>query len=161
MDPPTSTTWSMFFTSMPASLRTARTGFLVRSNKSAVICSNCERDKVSSKCNGPSALAVMYGKLIDVDIELESSIFAFSAASRRRCIAILSFDKSTPCAFLNDVTIQSTTALSQSSPPRWLSPLVALTSTTPSPISRSETSKVPPPRSKTKMVCSMSPLSRP
>ena len=59
--------------------------------------------------------------------------------------------RSTPWAFLNCVTSQSTTRWSQSSPPRWLSPQVALTSTTPSPISSRDTSNVPPPRSKTRM----------
>jgi hypothetical protein len=37
--------------------------------------------------------------------------------------------------------------MSKSSPPRNVSPLVDFTSNTPSPISRMETSKVPPPRS--------------
>jgi len=41
---------------------------------------------------------VMYGKLIVADCEDESSIFAFSAASRIRCIAILSFVRSMPFA---------------------------------------------------------------
>ena len=161
VEPPTRTTWSISSSAMPASLMTAWNGALVRSSRSAVIFSNCARVRVSSRCSGPSALAVMYGRLIDVCIELDSSIFAFSAASRRRCMAILSLDRSTPCAFLNCVTSQSTTLLSQSSPPRWLSPLVALTSTTPSPISSRDTSNVPPPRSKTRIVCSFSPLSRP
>ena len=48
---------------------------------------------------------------------------------------------------------QSLRMLSKSSPPRWVSPLVASTSNTPSSILRSDTSKVPPPRSKTRMVC--------
>ena len=38
-----------------------------------------------------------------------------------------------PCSRLNSATIQSTTALSKLSPPRWLSPFVAFTSKTPSP----------------------------
>ena len=38
--------------------------------------------------------------------------------------------------------------LSKSSPPRWVSPAVAFTSKMPSSIVSSETSKVPPPRSK-------------
>ena len=42
--------------------------------------------------------------------------------------------------------------MSKSSPPRKVSPLVDFTSNTPSPISRIETSKVPPPRSYTAMV---------
>ena len=41
---------------------------------------------------------------------------------------------------------------SKSSPPRKVSPFVDLTSNTPSPISSTETSKVPPPRSYTKTV---------
>ncbi|COW26579.1 Uncharacterised protein [Mycobacterium tuberculosis] len=66
-----------------------------------------------------------------------------------------------PLVPLNLSTSQSTTRWSQSSPPRWLSPEVARTSTTPSPISSRETSKVPPPKSKTRIRCSFSPLSRP
>ncbi len=77
----------------------------------------------------------------------ESSIFAFSAASFSRCIAIGSLVRSTPWSFLNSATIQSMMRWSQSSPPRCVSPLVASTSNTPSPTSRMETSKVPPPRS--------------
>ena len=50
---------------------------------------------------------------------------------------------------------------SQSSPPSWVSPWVAFTSNTPSPISISETSNVPPPRSNTSTVCSVSCLSSP
>jgi hypothetical protein len=87
---------------------------------------------------------------------LDSSIFAFSAASRSRCIAILSLVRSMPLLLLNFSTSQLMIRSSQSSPPRWLSPLVAFTSTTPSPISSSETSKVPPPRSKTRIVWSLS-----
>ncbi|SKT91306.1 Uncharacterised protein [Mycobacteroides abscessus subsp. abscessus] len=66
-----------------------------------------------------------------------------------------------PALALNLSTSHVTMRSSQSSPPRWLSPEVARTSTTPSPISSSDTSKVPPPRSKTRIVCSFSPLSRP
>ncbi len=46
--------------------------------------------------------------------------------------------------------------LSKLSPPRWLSPAVAFTSNTPSPISSTDTSNVPPPRSKTRIVWSFS-----
>src|SRR6516225_36187 len=59
-----------------------------------------------------------------------------------------------PWDFLNSATSQSTTALSKLSPPRWLSPAVALTSNTPSPISSTDTSNVPPPRSNTRIVWS-------
>ena len=48
---------------------------------------------------------------------------------------------------LKEAAIQSMMRWSKSSPPRWVSPLVARTSVTPSPISMMDTSKVPPPRS--------------
>ena len=66
----------------------------------------------------------------------------------------MSAARSMPWSFLNSETIQSTIALSKLSPPRWLSPFVAFTSKTPSPSSRIETSKVPPPRSQTRIVWS-------
>ena len=81
------------------------------------------------------------------EVTPDSSILAFSAASFRRCMATLSADRSTPSLFLNSATIQSMMHLSKSSPPRRLLPAVASTSMTPSPISRMDTSKVPPPRS--------------
>ena len=52
-----------------------------------------------------------------------------------------------PWSFLNSATIQSITRWSRLSPPRCVSPLVAFTSTTPSPTSSTEMSKVPPPKS--------------
>ena len=103
----------------------------------------------------------MYGRFTELCCDEDNSIFAFSDASRTRCMAILSFVKSIPFLLRNVLTKCSTSASSQSSPPSALSPFVALTSTIPSPISRSETSNVPPPRSKTKIVCSLSPLSKP
>merc|ERR1719258_605748 len=53
------------------------------------------------------------------------------------------------------------TRLSKSSPPKWVSPEVAITSKTPLSIVSSDTSKVPPPRSKTRMFFSPDFLSRP
>ena len=64
-------------------------------------------------------------------------------------------------SFLNSSTIQSIILSSKSSPPNWLFPLVALTSNTPSPNSRIDTSNVPPPRSYTKTVWVLSCLSSP
>merc|ERR1719412_1064965 len=57
----------------------------------------------------------------------------------------------------------STILLSKSSPPRWVSPAVDLTSKMPSSMVRIETSKVPPPRSKIRTLHSAAPffLSRP
>ena len=101
----------------------------------------------SERCFGPEASAVTKGRLISVSIVVESSHFAFSAASFSRWSAILSFERSIPWSFLNSATIHSMTRWSRLSPPRWVSPFVALTSTTPSPTSRTEMSKVPPPKS--------------
>ena len=99
------------------------------------------------RCLGPEASAVMKGRLISVSIVVDSSILAFSAASLSRWRAILSRERSMPDSFLNSPTSQSWTRWSMSSPPRWVSPLVDLTSTTPSPTSRMEMSNVPPPKS--------------
>src|SRR5438105_11618897 len=60
-----------------------------------------------------------------------------------------SFCRSIPWSLRNSSAIQSMMRWSKSSPPRKVSPLVALTSKTPSPNSRIDISKVPPPRSKT------------
>ncbi len=89
----------------------------------------------------------MNGRLISVLCVPESSILAFSAASLRRCSAIRSLARSMPVSLLKLVISQSMTRWSKLSPPRWVSPLVDLTSNTPSPSSRMEMSKVPPPRS--------------
>jgi len=57
--------------------------------------------------------------------------------------------RSMPSLLMKLSTRWSMTFWSKSSPPRCVSPLVAFTSKTPSPISRMEMSKVPPPRSNT------------
>mmetsp|Transcript_2048 Transcript_2048/g.3620 ORF Transcript_2048/g.3620 Transcript_2048/m.3620 type:complete len:217 (+) Transcript_2048:1333-1983(+) len=101
------------------------------------------------KCFGPVASPVINGKLISVCAADDSSIFARSAASRRRCRASLSFDKSMPLSFLNSATKWSNKTWSKSSPPKCVSPFVDLTSNTPPEISRTETSNVPPPKSYT------------
>src|SRR5699024_11560236 len=91
------------------SLMTLWNGFLVRSSRSSLIFSNSLRVSVSSKNTGFfSESTVMYGRLIDVDEELDSSILARSAASRTRGIAILSFVRSRPVLVLKLLTIQST-----------------------------------------------------
>ncbi len=126
-----------------------------------MISSSFARVSCRSRCFGPSCVAVTNGRLICVVIVDDSSIFAFSAASYRRWSAMRSCARSMPWSFLNSATIQSTTALSKLSPPRWLSPAVDFTSKTPSPSSSTDTSNVPPPRSKTRMVWSAPSLSRP
>ena len=91
--------------------------------------------------------AVINGRFISVCVAEESSILAFSAASFNLCSASLSDFKSIPLSFLNSPAKYSTIVSSKSSPPKNVSPFVDLTSKTPSPISRIEISKVPPPRS--------------
>ena len=100
-------------------------------------------------CFGPVLSAVINGKLISVCVADDSSILAFSAASFSLCSASLSDFKSIPFSFLNSFNKYSTIELSKSSPPKNVSPLVDLTSNTPSPNSRIDTSNVPPPRSYT------------
>ena len=57
---------------------------LVEATRWAVSSLNFARVRVISRCLGPVASAVMKGRLIWLLIELDSSIFAFSAASFRR-----------------------------------------------------------------------------
>ena len=128
----------------------------VRSSRSLVICSNWARERLSSRWIGPFSDIERYWSEMFVEVALDSSFFACSAASRRRCIAMRSLDRSTPEVFFTVVSMWLTTRSSQSSPPS-LSPDVALTwmvekpSSGSLPTSRRETSKVPPPRSKTRM----------
>ena len=147
VEPPTKTTFAISDLLKPASLRALRVQTKVWSTRSAIMLSNLARVRVYSKCFGPVASAVINGKLIVVELNVESSIFAFSAASLRRCIASLSVLKSMLFSFLNSSTKRFIMRLSKSSPPRRVLPFVERTSNTPSPISKMETSNVPPPRS--------------
>ncbi len=79
--PPTSTTWSIFDGSSPASASACFVGPTVRASRSAVISSSFARVSCRSRCFGPSGVAVMNGRLICVVIVDDSSIFDFSAAS--------------------------------------------------------------------------------
>ena len=108
--------------------------------RSSTSCSNLARVSVRLRCLGPDWSAVMNGRLMSVCMVLDSSHLAFSAASLRRCSAMGSLDRSMPWSFLNSCTSQSMTRWSKSSPPRCVSPLVAFTSNTPSPSSRTEMS---------------------
>ncbi len=100
-----------------------------------------------TRCFGPLASAVMNGRLISASSVCESSTFALSAASLSLWSAIGSLETSMPLSLLKFSTMKSISTLSMSSPPRWVSPLVALTSITPSLTSSIEMSKVPPPKS--------------
>ena len=147
--PPTRRTSLISLAETPASLRHDRHGSFVLSRSGCTSSWSCERVMDIAMCFGPDASAVMNGRLISVLFADESSIFAFSAASRRRCTASLSLFRSIPCSFLKFDVNMSRSAVSKSSPPRNVSPLVAFTSKTPPEISRMETSNVPPPRSYT------------
>ena len=145
--PPTKITSSMSPALSPASFKAAWHGAIVRLTRSSTKDSNLARVSFTFKCFGPEASAVMNGKFTSVCMEDDNSIFAFSAASFKRCKAIVSLRRSIPASFLNSSARYSIIRLSKSSPPRNVSPLVDLTSKTPSPISRIETSNVPPPKS--------------
>ena len=73
-----------------------RHGSIVRSISSSTSDSNLARVIFIDRCFGPDWSAVMYGRLISVCCDDDSSIFAFSAASLRRCSASTSFLRSTP-----------------------------------------------------------------
>ena len=149
--PPTRTTSSMSFASSPASLSAFLHGSMVRATRSATSFSRSERLIVSTRWSGveapPSMRAVMNGWLTSVVWAEHNSILAFSAASLSRCSASRSVRRSMPSFALNLSARKLTILASKSSPPRKVSPLVDFTSNTPSPISRIETSNVPPPRS--------------
>ena len=145
--PPTRMTSSMSPGFMPASAMALRTGSSVFATRSATRSSSLARVRLMTRCLGPDASALMKGRLISVLVVLDSSIFAFSAASLRRWRAIRSLERSMPSLFLNSAPSQSMTRWSKSSPPRWVSPFVERTSKTPSLSSRMLMSNVPPPRS--------------
>ena len=145
VEPPTRMISSGF--SIFASRRQLRQGSTARRTVSSQSCSSLARVSVAVRCFGPVASIEMNGRLISVEFCEESSHLAFSAASLRRCRAIVSFDRSMPFSLRNSSTSHWITRRSKSSPPRCVSPLVALTSKTPSPISRIEMSNVPPPKS--------------
>ena len=111
-----------------------RQGSTVLSTRVPTSCSSFDRLRVIIRCLGPEESAVMKGRLISVCIRVDSSILARSAASRSRWSAILSCLRSIPCSLWNSSAIQSMMRWSKSSPPRCVSPLVAMTSNTPSPI---------------------------
>jgi len=148
IEPPTKITSFISEAFSFASANAFLQGPRVFSTRNEVSWSNLARVSVKSKCFGPLASAVMNGRFIFVLVAADKSIFAFSAASFKRCKAILSFFKSMPGLSLrNSSFIQSITTSSKLSPPSIVSPLVASTSNELSKISKMEISKVPPPKS--------------
>ena len=84
VDPPTSTTSAISAGFLLASDSAFLVGSIVRCTRSPIICSSFARDSLICMCFGPLASAVRNGRLISVSITDDSSILAFSAASRRR-----------------------------------------------------------------------------
>ena len=102
--PPTITTSLISLVSSLASFNAFLTGSSRRSKSGATSSSSLARVRVCSKCFGPSASAERNGRLMSVEVELESSFLAFSASSLTRCIAAASPLISMPDSFLNSST---------------------------------------------------------
>mmetsp|Transcript_11053 Transcript_11053/g.47204 ORF Transcript_11053/g.47204 Transcript_11053/m.47204 type:complete len:423 (+) Transcript_11053:547-1815(+) len=155
VEPPTSTisSTSVFF--ILASSKTRLTDSRHRKNRGSQTFSN---------------LARVYGMLISwspmnasmvAPVEEDNMRFARSHAVRSlRCALSSPVKMSSPDFFKCCAATSSASFVSKSSPPRCVSPLVETTSNTPLSMVRMETSKVPPPRSKTRMFFSPF-LSRP
>ena len=74
---------------------------IARSKNSLESSSSLALESFNRRCLGPDESEVMKGILISVSVAVESSIFAFSAASSRRCSAKVSDLTSIPDSFLN------------------------------------------------------------
>mmetsp|Transcript_27886 Transcript_27886/g.90121 ORF Transcript_27886/g.90121 Transcript_27886/m.90121 type:complete len:237 (-) Transcript_27886:652-1362(-) len=157
VEPPTSTTSSISdFLSSESSI-TFCTGVSVFLKRSMHSSSKRARVSVSEK-SWPSKRPSISTRTWCVD---ESDRLARSTSRRSFWMARLSLDGSEPCLRLKTLSMCWMIRLSKSSPPRWVSPEVAITSKTPLSMVRRDTSKVPPPRSNTRMFFSPDFLSRP
>ena len=87
VEPPTNTFSSMFEGFSSASFNELSKGFLQRSIKVLHNSSNLSRVNTFSMCFGPSGVTDIKGKFIVLSAKVDNSIFAFSAASVRRCNA--------------------------------------------------------------------------
>mmetsp|Transcript_30065 Transcript_30065/g.48994 ORF Transcript_30065/g.48994 Transcript_30065/m.48994 type:complete len:234 (+) Transcript_30065:975-1676(+) len=147
--PPTKSTSVMSDFGMSASLTHCSHGAMVRLISLSTKFSSCARVTVMSRCLGPLGVAVINAACTFVSVRDDNSILVRSASSFKRCTANLSPIKSIWFSFLNSRHINSRISWSKSSPPSVVSPLVAITSNTPSDKDKMEISKVPPPRSYT------------
>ena len=160
--PPTSTTRSIPWADSFASDSDFSTDGRHFSTTGPISSSSFARVRRSSRFLAPDdGSCAMNGRLMSVSMTLDSSIFAFSAASRMRVMAVESDERSLPSFFLNSSSTYSTSAWSMSVPPSLVSPEVLITSNTPPPISMMVTSSVPPPKSNTIIFMSCLDLSRP
>ena len=125
-------------------------------------CSNLARVRVITRCCGIPSTGMMYGRLISVEVELDSSIFAFSAASFQTLQGHRIFAQVDVMLFFELVghPVDNHVVEVVASEVR-----VAVGrfhfGITPSPSSRIEISNVPPPRSYTAIFISLFALSRP
>ena len=101
VEPPTNKTILMSVLERPASCSAFSTGVIVLSTRSAVSSLNVCLDRVISMWWGPSLAMAIKGRLILVVTEEDSSFFAFSASSLKRCIAEASFERLIPSLILN------------------------------------------------------------
>mmetsp|Transcript_1451 Transcript_1451/g.3598 ORF Transcript_1451/g.3598 Transcript_1451/m.3598 type:complete len:214 (-) Transcript_1451:539-1180(-) len=157
VEPPTSTTSSTSAFLRSASSRAWRTGTSVRLSRSDTSSSKRARVIVSER-SIPSA---MLSTSTRTECWLESTRLARSTSWRSLDTAALLALRSLPCFALMDRRMCFTSCVSKSSPPKCVSPLVAITSRMPESMLRTDTSSVPPPRSNTSTVCTSSLLSRP
>mmetsp|Transcript_29772 Transcript_29772/g.77015 ORF Transcript_29772/g.77015 Transcript_29772/m.77015 type:complete len:450 (+) Transcript_29772:691-2040(+) len=157
VEPPTRTTSSISDFFISESSMTFWTGVRVFLKRSMQSSSKRARVSVSEKSTPSKRPSISRRTWCCV----ESERLARSTSRRSFWMARLSLEGSEPCLRLNTLSKCWITRLSKSSPPRWVSPEVAITSKTPLSIVRSDTSKVPPPRSKTRIFFSPDFLSRP
>ena len=102
--PPTNNTSLMSPMESLASSRANFTGARLRSTRSSTKDSSFALVTLCTKCLGPEASAVMYGRFTSVCSLDDNSIFAFSAASFSLCKASGSDLRSKPDSFLNSST---------------------------------------------------------
>ena len=80
--PPTNMTSLTSPADIPASFIACLQGVIVRLINVATNCSNLDLVNLFTRCLGPDASAVIKGRFISVSINVDNSIFAFSADSR-------------------------------------------------------------------------------
>ena len=152
VDPPTRTISSILDLSIFASLMTCSTGSIHFLNRSVL--SSSKRARVMDvKKSIPSKSESISILVWDV---VESVLFARSHAVRSRRRALAFPVRSFLCFLLNSSARWRRRRASKSSPPRCVSPAVAFTSKIPPSMLRSDTSNVPPPRSKMRTFVSSS-----
>mmetsp|Transcript_30822 Transcript_30822/g.99101 ORF Transcript_30822/g.99101 Transcript_30822/m.99101 type:complete len:220 (+) Transcript_30822:537-1196(+) len=146
--PPTSTIWSTSCLSYPLSCSTCSTGQMALWNKVPQIFSASTRLSVLLYSRPWKKLWIA----IVASEEEESEIFACSTSCRSMSTAAEFSIADSPDCSLNSASRYSSNSPLKSSPPRCSSPQAATTSNTPPSKRRRLTSRVPPPKSYTRML---------